>query len=91
MGLEEARVGEMEPLCLYPSLVYIPAFYTLIFFSFPPSLPSSLPPSLPCSLPQSARGLFGDAAQEMDASVGLIVQKLHDLGLLDNTMVIFTR
>jgi len=38
----------------------------------------------------SSRGLFGDAAQEMDSSIGLIMQKLHDLDLLDNTLVIFT-
>jgi len=27
----------------------------------------------------------------MDSSIGLIMQKLHDLDLLDNTLVIFTR
>lgn len=40
---------------------------------------------------QSLRGLYGDAAQEMDASVGVVMQKLKDLGLEDNTLVIFTR
>lgn len=82
LGLVEARVGGMDPLCLYLSLDFLQWQLT--------EAPVYIAP-LPPSLPQSARGLFGDAAQEMDASVGLIVQKLHDLGLLDNTMVMFTR
>jgi hypothetical protein len=39
----------------------------------------------------SRRGLYGDAAQEMDASVGVVMKKLKDLGLEENTLVIFTR
>lgn len=37
----------------------------------------------------SLRGLYGDAMQEMDASIGTIVQKLVDLGIDDNTLVFF--
>ena len=43
------------------------------------------------SFSQSLRGLYGDAAQEMDASIGLIMQKLRDAGLENDTLVIFTR
>jgi arylsulfatase A len=39
----------------------------------------------------SLRGLYGDAAQEMDASIGVVMQKLRELGLENNTLVIFTR
>jgi arylsulfatase A len=38
----------------------------------------------------SLRGLYGDAAQEMDASIGVVMQKLRELGLENNTLVIFT-
>jgi len=38
----------------------------------------------------SARGLYGDVIEEIDAGVGKILKKLKALGLDDNTMVIFT-
>jgi arylsulfatase len=38
----------------------------------------------------SEQGMFGDVMQEVDWSVGLIMQTLEDLGLKDNTLVIFT-
>jgi arylsulfatase A-like enzyme len=38
----------------------------------------------------SLRGLYGDASQEMDASIGVIMQKLKEVGLEDNTLVMFT-
>lgn len=38
---------------------------------------------------QSDAGLYGDVMAELDASVGLILDKLHSLGLDDRTLVIF--
>ncbi|MCF8357919.1 MAG: sulfatase [Prolixibacteraceae bacterium] len=38
----------------------------------------------------SQRGLYGDVIQELDWSVGEIVKKLDELGLLENTLVIFS-
>lgn len=38
----------------------------------------------------SRRGHYGDVVEEMDWSVGEIVNKLEDLGLEDNTLVVFT-
>lgn len=39
---------------------------------------------------KSARGLYGDAVEELDWSVGAIIGALKSLGLEDNTLVIFT-
>jgi len=44
----------------------------------------------PDFLGESAGGLYGDVVEEMDWSVGQIRQKLQDLGIADNTIVIFT-
>jgi arylsulfatase A len=38
----------------------------------------------------SKRGLYGDAVSEVDWSVGQVLQALRDLGLEENTLVIFT-
>ena len=38
----------------------------------------------------SRRGLFGDVVMEMDASIGLIMDKVRELGMDRNTMVLFT-
>ncbi|MEM9020798.1 MAG: sulfatase [Planctomycetota bacterium] len=38
----------------------------------------------------SPRGLYGDVIEEIDWSVGQIVAKLEEHGLLENTLVIFT-
>lgn len=38
----------------------------------------------------SNRGLYGDVIQELDWSVGQILKKLSDEGLLENTLVVFT-
>lgn len=38
----------------------------------------------------SKRGLFGDVVQELDDSVGQVLNKLRELGMDDNTIVIFT-
>ena len=39
---------------------------------------------------QSAISLYGDVIQELDASTGAILDKLQELGLDENTLVIFT-
>jgi arylsulfatase A len=39
---------------------------------------------------RSPRGLYGDVVEELDASVGRILQALRDTGLADNTLVVFT-
>ncbi|MBS0205576.1 MAG: sulfatase [Planctomycetes bacterium] len=41
-------------------------------------------------LKSSQRGLYGDVVQELDWSVGQILSVLHDQGLEDRTVVIFT-
>lgn len=38
----------------------------------------------------SARGLYGDAVNEMDHSVGLVLDKLRELKIDNNTLVFFT-
>ena len=38
----------------------------------------------------SNRGLYGDVVQELDWSVGEIINKLNELNLLENTLVIFS-
>ncbi|PVD20599.1 hypothetical protein C0Q70_18755 [Pomacea canaliculata] len=38
----------------------------------------------------SARGLYGDAVRELDSGVGQILQKLNDMGVANNTLVIFS-
>lgn len=38
----------------------------------------------------SKNGLYGDAVQEIDWSTGQILQKLDELGLTENTLVLFT-
>ena len=39
---------------------------------------------------KSERGLYGDVIEEIDASVGLILQALKDLGLDERTLVIYS-
>jgi arylsulfatase len=38
---------------------------------------------------QSRRGLYGDVVEELDAGIGQLLQKLDDLKLADNTLVLF--
>lgn len=38
----------------------------------------------------SERGLYGDVVQELDWSVGKILEKLETLGLMENTLVVFS-
>ena len=39
---------------------------------------------------KSARGLYGDAVEELDDSTGQILDQLRTLGLAENTLVLFT-
>lgn len=39
---------------------------------------------------KSGYGLYADAMMELDAEVGAILKKLDDLGIADNTIIIFT-
>jgi arylsulfatase A-like enzyme len=39
---------------------------------------------------RSRRGLYGDVVEELDASVGRILQTLRESGLAENTLVVFT-
>jgi arylsulfatase A-like enzyme len=39
---------------------------------------------------KSPRGLYGDAVEEIDYSCGLIIDKLKELGLVENTYFLFT-
>ena len=39
---------------------------------------------------KSKRGLYGDVVEEIDAGVGRLVDTVKDLGLADNTYIIFT-
>jgi arylsulfatase A-like enzyme len=39
---------------------------------------------------KSPRGLYGDVVEELDASVGTVLETLRELDLADNTLVIFT-
>ena len=41
-------------------------------------------------LGKSQRGLYGDAVMELDDGVGIILQKLKDLKIDNNTFVLFT-
>ncbi|MBN1611065.1 MAG: sulfatase [Polyangiaceae bacterium] len=38
---------------------------------------------------RTQRGLYGDVVTELDGSVGRILQKLDELGIADNTLVVF--
>ncbi len=38
----------------------------------------------------SKRGLYGDVIQEIDWSVGEVLKKLEELGLLENTLIVFS-
>jgi arylsulfatase A len=52
-------------------------------------------PHVPLYVPEefegkSERGLYGDIIQEIDWSVGQVLEKLESVGLMENTLVIFT-
>jgi len=39
---------------------------------------------------KSERGLYGDVIQEIDWSVGQVLAKLEEKGILENTMIVFS-
>ena len=61
-------------------------FFLYVAYNFP-HLPLAASPAF---LGKSPMGLYGDAVQELDWSVGQILQALKDNGIDDNTMVMFT-
>ena len=61
-------------------------FFLYLAYNFP-HLPLTASPAF---LGKSPMGLYGDAVQEIDWSVGQILQSLQDNGIDGNTMVIFT-
>jgi arylsulfatase A len=61
-------------------------FFLYVAYNFP-HLPLAASPAF---LGKSPMGLYGDAVQELDWSVGQILQSLKDNGIDDNTMVMFT-
>ena len=38
----------------------------------------------------TGKGMYADAIKELDWSVGQVVQKVKDLGMLENTIIVFT-
>jgi arylsulfatase len=61
-------------------------FFLYVAYNFP-HLPLAASPAF---LGKSPMGLYGDAVQELDWSVGQILQALKDNGIDDTTMVMFT-
>lgn len=60
------------------------------FLYFPHSFPHVPLFASADHLGKSARGLYGDVVEEIDAAVGRVVDTLRDTGLDKNTLVIFT-
>ncbi len=61
-------------------------FFLYLAYNFP-HLPLTASPAF---LGKSPLGLYGDAVQEIDWSVGQILQALHENGIDGNTLVMFT-
>jgi arylsulfatase A len=83
--------AEMTELYTTEALAFIAAERAQPFFLYlahaMPHLPFDASPKFKG---KSARGLYGDAVEELDASTGRILEQLHTLGLADRTLVIFT-
>ncbi|MBD3321069.1 MAG: sulfatase-like hydrolase/transferase [Chitinivibrionales bacterium] len=60
------------------------------FLYLPHSMPHTPCDASPAFKGKSAGGSYGDACEEIDWSTGQILQKLKDLGIERNTLVIFT-
>jgi arylsulfatase A-like enzyme len=60
------------------------------FLYFPHSMPHNPVNASHDFKGKSANGLYGDAVEEIDWSVGQIIDLLDELGLSENTLVIFT-
>lgn len=83
--------AEMTGLYTTEALKFIDANRTRPFFLYlgqaMPHIPFDASPRFKG---KSARGLYGDAVEELDDSTGQILDKLRALGLAENTLVIFT-
>lgn len=60
------------------------------FLYLPHPMPHAPLAASPDYAGKTERGLYGDVIEEIDASVGAILQTLKETGLDDNTLVIFT-
>ncbi len=86
-----AMPAEMTALYTAEALAFIAANRARPFFLYlghaMPHLPFDASPRFKG---KSARGLYGDAVEELDDSTGQILAKLRALGLADKTLVLFT-
>jgi arylsulfatase A-like enzyme len=86
-----ADPAKMTALYTEEALRFIEANRERAFFLFlshaMPHLPLGASPKF---LGKSARGLYGDAVEELDDSTGQILEKLRGLGLAEKTLVLFT-
>lgn len=60
------------------------------FFYFAHAMPHKPLAASETSYKQSGAGLYGDVISELDASVGQVLAKVKELGLDDNTLIVFT-
>jgi arylsulfatase A len=83
--------AEMATLYTAEALAFIAANRTRPFFLYlahaMPHIPFDASPRFKG---KSARGLYGDAVEELDDSTGQILDQLRTLGLAANTLVLFT-
>ena len=83
--------AEMTELYTQEALAFIAAHRERPFFLHlahaMPHLPFDASPKFK---DKSARGLYGDAVEELDASTGRILDELRKLGLAQRTLVVFT-
>ena len=75
----EQAVGFIQRSSPSPFFLYLPHTY--------PHIPLAASPGF---LGKSGRGLYGDVIQELDWSVGQILQALQNAGVNQNTLVVFT-
>ncbi len=83
--------AEMTELYTTEALAFIAAHRAQPFFLYlghaMPHIPFDASPRFKG---KSARGLYGDAVEELDDSTGRILEKIRELGLAERTLVIFT-
>ncbi len=83
--------AEMTALYTREALAFIEANRARPFFLYlghaMPHIPFDASPKFKG---KSARGLYGDAVEELDDSTGQILEKLRRLGLAEKTLVVFT-
>ena len=87
----EPDQGQLTPRYTEEALRFIRANRDGPFFLyFPHTFPHAPLNASPRFRVKSATGLYGDAVEEIDGSTGKILETLHDLGIDDQTLVIFT-